>query len=69
MRPHNNLSNALLSLSEAKIETQSKKETLRECLHRLASITDSEYTSHSKEGEDSGSGLGIQEMLDSLRRD
>ena len=47
--PHNNLSDALLSLSEAKIETSSDKETLRECLHRLASIADTEYAPLSTE--------------------
>ena len=67
--PHNNLSDALLSLSEVKIETSSDKETLRECLHRLASIADTEYAPLSTEQEASGLGLGIQEMLDGLRRD
>ena len=66
--PHNNLSDALLSLSEAAIETATEQETLRECLRHLASIADTEYTAISPGKEASGIEPRIQEMLNSIRK-
>jgi hypothetical protein len=64
--PHNNLSDALLRLSEAKLTTEKEKEDLRTCLLQLASLSDTDYKPNSMEMEMGGLDPMLSKKLDEV---
>lgn len=64
--PHNNLSDALLRLSEAKLITNKEKEDLRTCLLQLASLADTDYKPNSMEMEMNGLDPILSKKLDEV---
>ena len=64
--PHNNLSDALLRLSEANLTTEKEKENLRICLLQLASLADTEYKPNAMEMEMGGLDPILSKKLDEV---
>lgn len=64
--PHNNLSDALLRLSVAKLSNEKERDDLRTCLSHLASLADTDYRPNSKEKELLGFEPDLLKKLDEL---
>ena len=65
MMPHHNLSEALLTLSNIRAETEGEKRKLKECLQSLAGYADNNYRPISMEEEKRAF---EEEVLEKLRK-